>query len=111
MSTLSELRATIDPPFVKIHRELTDCYYQKKAFRTLGVLTAEQFKKLHYIIKGKRLIAVHAANLKLTAKDQVSMDDYNNIFNDFGTIADTFVDRYTTKLAILKTEGFDLVID
>ena len=44
------LRRLVDERFNRVHDELSACYYERKPFRDRGVLTKEQFEKLHGLI-------------------------------------------------------------
>jgi hypothetical protein len=44
------LRKQVDAKFNAVHDELSAAYYEREPFRRLGVLTKEQFDKLHGLL-------------------------------------------------------------
>ena len=46
----AELRKKVDEKFNDVHDELSECYYDKKPFRTYGILNKDTFDKLHGLI-------------------------------------------------------------
>ena len=102
-----EVRKKVDPKFNEIHDELSDCYYDKKPFRTYGILTKEQFDKLHGLIFLLRDIALDKENEKQTQPDEKLRKQFNEIPK--GETKKP-IDATKEKIAQLKTEGIELKI-
>lgn len=94
---LSELRQEVDEKYNLLHDELSDCYYNKKPFRNYGVLTQEQFDKLHGLIFLMRDEELFEKHKKLPIEKQVKELEID--------IEDT-----RRKINQIKSEGFDLEI-
>lgn len=103
-----ELRKQIDGKYNAIHDELSDCYYNKKPFRNYGVLTKEQFDKLHSLIFQKREVEFHSENLKRPEKYDEAK--YNDIKDKDGNVIGKKVDKAQEKIQELKNEGIELEI-
>ena len=103
-----ELRKEIDPKYNTVHDELSDCYYDKKPFRNYGVLTKEQFDKLHSLIFQKREVEFHDENLKRPEKYDEAK--YNDIKDKDGNVIGKKVDKAQEKIQELKNEGIELEI-
>ena len=106
----AKLRKIVDLKFNDIHDELSDCYYNQKPFRTYGILTKEQFDKLHGLIFLKRDVEFHEANLKQLLKDQIPEGKYNDILDRDGKLIGKKYDESLKGIAELKLEGFELTI-
>jgi len=104
------LRKTMDAKFNTVHDELSDCYYNKKPFRTYGILTKEQFDKLHGLIFHAYDVTFHIENLKQIKKNQIPVEKYNNIYGDAGIVRGTKSDTSQTAINAAKLEGYELVI-
>lgn len=104
----AELRKVTDPEFNAIHLELSDCYYNKKPFRSYGILTKEQFDKLHGLIFLKLELVFHQANLNQPSEDRMPEEKYNEIRNKEGEVVGKWSDQALEKIAELKAEGFEL---
>ena len=103
-----ELRKEIDPKYNMVHDELSDCYYDKKPFRNYGVLTKEQFDKLHSLIFQKREVEFHDENLKRPEKYDETK--YNDITDKDGNVIGKKVDKAQEKIQELKNEGIELEV-
>ena len=101
------LRRSVDAKFNQVHDELSDCFYNGKPFRTFGVLTKEQFDKLHGLIFLMRDVDFNKENLKLPKKDQISVEAYDWV-DDVGTVKKS--DFAALKILELKNTGLELVI-
>lgn len=106
----AELRKKIDGKYNAVHDELSDCYYNKKPFRTYGVLDKETFDKLHGLIFLERDIEFHEENLKQPAKDRIPEEKYNEERDQDGTIIVKKNEQAAAKIAELKTKGIVLEI-
>lgn len=106
-----KLRRKIDPAFNLVHDELSDCYYNQKPFREYGILSKEQFDKLHGLIFLKRDVVFHQENLKQEMKDIIPEDKYNDIV-DFDTkeIKGKKHLESGRRIIELKKEGIELII-
>lgn len=105
-----KLRKKVDKKFNDVHDELSDCYYNGKAFRTYGILTKEQFDKLHGLIFEMRAVKFHEENLKQPAKDKIPEAKYNDETDEEGSVIGKKVDKATAKVESLKQEGFELEV-
>ena len=105
-----KLRRVIDGKFNDVHDELSDCYYNKKPFRSYGILAKEQFDKLHGLIFLMRDVAFHQANLKQAAKDRIPEAEYNDVIDERGVVIAKQSDIAIQKMLELKTQGIKLVI-
>jgi len=105
-----QLRKEIDGPFNDLHDELSDCYYNKKPFRSYGILTKQQFDKLHGLIFLQRDVVFHQENLKKPKKDQISEQQYNEISDEQGTVIAKKSEQAIAKIAELKAEGIELEV-
>ena len=91
-----------------IDDELSDAYYNRKPFRTFGLLSNAQFEKLQAVMSHLYNYAFHLANKTLAVAAQVPEDEYRYLLDAQGqAILDKFEDA-ETKLAGLKTEGFEI---
>ena len=104
----ADLRKNVDARFDAVHDELSDCYYNRKPFRSMGILTKEQFDKLHGLIFHIRDVVFHRENLKLPVEEQVPEEKYNIIYNENGTIVGRKTLQALTKIAALRKEGYEL---
>lgn len=105
-----KLRKKIDTKFNDIHDELSDCYYGKKPFQSYGILTKEQFDKLHGLIFLKRDVEFHKENLKQSAKDKIPEEKYNDINDSDGNIIGKKDEQAEEEIIKLKNEGLELII-
>jgi hypothetical protein len=105
-----KLRKKIDPKFNNVHDELSDCYYNKKPFRTFGILTKDQFDKLHGLIFLKREVEFHQENLKQAPEDKINEDEYRFLRDEKGAIVEDRLETTQNKIAQLKAVGFELEI-
>lgn len=103
----ADLRKTLDDKFNQVHDELSDCFYNGKPFRTYGILTKDQFDKLHGLIFLQRDVTFHEENMKSAVKDQIPEDEYNFI-DDAKTVKKS--DQAAVKINGLKAQGIELVI-
>ena len=46
----AELKNNIELKYMKLHSELSECYYNRKPFRDIGILDKETFDKLHGLL-------------------------------------------------------------
>lgn len=105
------LRTVIDSKLNTVHDELSDCFYNRKPFRTFGILTKERFDKLHGLIFKIYDVIFHTENLKQRpTKNIIPEDQYNNIYDDVGTLIGKKSDIAQVVIDQLKTEGIELVI-
>ena len=102
------IRQAIDDKFNKVHDELSDCYYNKKPFRRYGILTKEQFDKLHALIFLYRDVAFHAENMRRPAKERIDEAEYNYVLDGQGRMAGKLSSRSAQKIAELRAQGFVL---
>jgi len=105
-----DLRKTIDPPFNQVHDELSDAYYNKKPFRNYGVLTKEQFNKLHGLIFYLRDVKFNEENLRLSKDKQIPESQYDDILDDKGKVVGKKSEEAAKKIQELNAEGFNLTI-
>lgn len=91
------LRKIVDQKFNNAHDELSDCYYNQKPFRAYGILTKEQFDKLHGLIFLLRDAAFHDENLKQKIKDRIPIENY-------------YDNTVLLKIGELKAQGIELTI-
>jgi len=101
------LRKQIDAKFNDIHDEISDCYYNKKPFRSYGILDKTTFDKLHGLIFLIRDIQFHQENLKQVTENRIPEEEYNFI-DEAKTIRKT--DLAAQTIQALKNEGIELVI-
>ncbi len=106
-----KLRKVIDHKYNTVHDELSDCYYNKKSFRTFGVLTKEQFDKLHGLIFLERDMEFHVENLKQPAAEQYPEEKYNEERDRDGQVVAKRNEKAAARIAELKAEGFELNIE
>jgi len=104
------LRKSVDDKFNAVHDELSDCFYNKKPFRSYGILTKEQFDKLHGLIFQSYNVTFHAENLKQKKEDQILEDKYNNVYDKEGVLAGKKSDISQIAINLLKIEGYELAI-
>lgn len=83
-----KLRKRIDKKFNGLHDELSDCYYNKKPFRTYGILTKKVFDKFHGLIFHLRDVEFHIENLKQPLEDRIPEEEYENIYNEKGILVE-----------------------
>lgn len=102
------LREGLDGAFNALHDELTHCYEQGEAFQTYGVLSKEQFDKLHALIWHMYNLAFHAANMAQAPGDRIPEEDYNYLDLD-KTVKKTDVSN--ARITTLNGEGFTLTIE
>lgn len=105
-----ELRKEIDPKYNTVHDELSDCYYGKKPFRNYGVLSKEQFDKLHSLIFQKRDVEFHEKNKEKTTETQYDEKKYNDIIDRKGNIIGKKADKAKEIIQELKNEGIELEV-
>jgi len=105
-----KLRKVIDHKYNAVHDELSDCYYNKKPFRTYGILTKEQFDKLHGLIFLEREVDFHEENLKQPAKDKIPEAEYNDDIDRDGKVIGKKNEQAAARIAALKAEGIELGI-
>ncbi len=105
-----DLRKDIDPKYNNLHDELTDCYYKKISFRNYGILTKEQFDKLHGLIFLHRDIEFHDKNLERPKEKQYDEKKYNNVMDKKGDIIYKKTNKAMEKIQSLKKEGIALNI-
>lgn len=105
-----DLRKDIDPIFNKVHDELSGAYYNKKPFRSYGILTKEQFDKLHGLIFLMRDVKFHEENLKLPKEQQIPESQYNYILDEQGKVIGKKSEELAKKIQELKNEGIELTI-
>lgn len=106
----AELRKTVDVPFNVVHDELSDCYYNKKPFRTYGILDKATFDKLHGLIFLQREVKFHEENLKLSAGEKIPESKYNDILDKDGAVIGKANEKAVQDVATLKAEGIELTI-
>lgn len=104
-----KLRRKIDKKFNDIHDELSDCYYNKKPFRSYGILDKETFDKLHGLIFWMHDVEFHKENLKQSLEDKIPEDQYENIY-DGETVVSKKSEESQKKIDELKNQGLELVI-
>lgn len=105
-----ELRKVIDAKYNAVHDELSDCFYNKKPFRTYGVLDKATFDKLHGLIFTQRDVEFHAENLKLPEEKRIPEAKYNEITDKDGTVVARKNEQAFQEIAKLKAEGIELEI-
>lgn len=105
-----KLRRIIDPKFNQVHDELSDSFYDKKPFRSYGVLTQENFNKLHGLIFLKRDVEFHEENLKQLEKDRIPEKEYNDIVDVNGQIIEKLHVKSAEKIVKLESEDIELGI-
>ena len=105
-----KFRRVIDGKFNDVHDELSDCYYNKKPFRSYGILAKEQFDKLHGLIFLMRDVKFHQENLKQAAKDRIPEAEYNDVTDERGIVIAKKSGIAVQRIAKLKLEGLELVI-
>lgn len=106
----SELRKKVDGKYNEVHDELSDCYYNKKPFRTYGVLNKESFEKLHGLIFTMLEVKFHTENLKQAVKDRIPESTYNEEFDNDGTVTGKKNEQAILKVSTLNSEGFQLEV-
>jgi len=106
-----EFRSTFDEKYNSIHDELSDCYYNGLPFRNYGILTKEQFDKLHGLIFLKRDVDFDETNKKQPKEKQIPEERYNDA-SDNGEVPLTRrkSDLAKQRILELKAEGYDLDI-
>ena len=104
-----EIRKTLDAKYNQVHDELSDCYYAGTPFREDGILTKEQFDKLHGLIFLKREVNFHAENVKLGML--YPEDKYRYERDAEGTIVADYVQAAAATISKMETEDkLNLVI-
>jgi hypothetical protein len=104
------LRKTLDARFNAVHDELSACYYGGKPFRNYGILTKEQFDKLHGLIFDLRDVAFDEENQKLPEDQKISEDKYNDVKDEAGNIVGKKTAEAKQRIARLKNEGLEIEI-
>lgn len=104
-----KIRKTLDHKYNQTHDELSDCYYAGLPFRGYGVLTKEQFDKLHGLIFLKWEVEFHAENVKRGTI--YPADSYRYEKDNVGTIVADKVAAAAAQIEDLKTKDkLELVI-
>jgi hypothetical protein len=107
------IRKVVDKKYNDCHDELTRCFKGGVPFKygghDYGVLTKEQFDRLHGLIFHLREVAFHNANLKASAADKADEAKYRFADNGDGTQTDR-VQEAIDKIKELKSLGIELVI-
>ena len=105
------LRRVIDHKYNQVHDELSDCYYNKKSFRTYGILNKETFDKLHGLIFLERDIEFHSENMKRPENEKYPEEQYNNIVDEkTHEVIGKRTDKTVQKIQSLKDAGLELNI-
>ena len=74
------IRKQIDKKYNDLHDELSDCYYNKKAYKEYGVLDKATFDKLHALVFCHRDIEFHSVNMAQDdEKLRIPESEYNEI--------------------------------
>lgn len=105
-----DLRKDIDPIFNKVHDELSAAYYNKKPFRNYGILTKEQFDKLHGLIFYLRDVKFNEENLKLPPEKQIPESQYDDILDDKGKVIGKKSVEAAKIIQELNAQGYNLTI-
>jgi hypothetical protein len=107
------LRKIVDIRFNAVHDELSRCYKDEKEFihngRNFGVLTKEQFDRLHGLIFHLRDVAFHAANLAQPLAQRIDDAKYRFIDNGDGTTTDRLQEALN-RIKEARDAGTELVI-
>lgn len=106
----SNLRKKVDKKFNDVHDELSACYYDKKPFRSYGILSKEIFDKLHGLIFTMKEVEFHEENLKQLEKDRIPEEKYNEIKDKDNVVIDKSSVKALKDIAKLKAEGIELFI-
>jgi hypothetical protein len=104
------LRKKIDAKYNAAHDELSDCYYNKKPYKTYGILDKETFDKLHGLIFQKRDVEFHQENLKKPKKDQIPEEQYNEVKDKDGNVIGKKNEESAAKIKALTDAGLDVAI-
>ncbi len=102
----AKIRRIIDQKYVDVHDKLTDCYYNKKPFRSYGILDKETFDKLHGLIFLKRDLEFHEANIK--QEEPYPESEYNRETRG-GKVINLY-DEAKERIAALKADEIDIKI-
>jgi hypothetical protein len=94
----ADLRNTIESKYMKLHSELSECYYNKKSFRGMGILDKETFDKLHGLLFLELEIEFDNEYDKLPAEEKQGI--YNKLPEDIVNITNTINN--------IKNEGLDI---
>jgi len=105
-----EFRKTFDIKYNNVHDELTDCYYNKKPYKTYGILNKKTFDKLHALIFLQRDVDFHQENLKQLSKDRIPEEQYNDIKDIDGNVIGKKDQEALSKISTLKTDGIELEV-
>lgn len=105
-----KLRKEVDGKFNDLHDELSDCFYNKNPYKTYGILTKEQFDKLHGLIFLMRDIDFHEQNKKQSLEDIIPEEKYNDMKDEAGNPVkkDQIAKK---KISDLKKEGFEIKME
>jgi len=69
----AELKNNIEPKYMKLHSELSECYYNGKPFADMGILDKETFDKLHSLLFLELEIEIDNEYNKLPDKETCSI--------------------------------------
>jgi len=110
----ADIRKAIDKKFNDIHDELTDCYYNKKEFKSgstnYGILDKATYDKLHGLIFHQQAVAFHTVNLMRPVDKRIDEDKYRYEKDENGNIiTDKFKDAQEI-IKKLKNKGLKLKI-
>lgn len=102
----AEVRAKIDPLWKKVDDELSIAYYEKKPFRSMGVLSQDQFEKLSAALWANYEIrfAAEVAKLSTTKRNAYARQGWDSIV---GTTT-TKTQYAQQRLDALTKEGYVL---
>lgn len=109
------VRKQVDGPFVAVHAELKEAYYEGRPFREEGVLDKARFDQYHALIWHKHTVAMDDGNTALSAQD--TYPDLTATMNDAPVDKDGKAtgdpcprEFAEAEIARLSAEGIDLEI-
>lgn len=73
----AEFRAAFDTKFNEVHDELTAAYYDGTPFRSVGVLTKEQYDGLHSLLWWYYDLKFHELNQRRPQAQRIPEAEYN----------------------------------
>ena len=108
------LRRNVDPKFNDVHDALSKAFYEEKPFiwrgHDWGILSKEQFGKLHGLIFHLRTVEFHRANMAQVAKDRIPESEYNFITDENDHVVGKHAEEAARVIAKLRKEGSQLEV-
>ena len=116
----ADIRADLDGKYNDVHDELSAAYYDKKPFRTYGILDKDTFDKLHGLIFAKRDVELGGTLQTLSGRGKVVIEGqpqppdlfapYDSIVDKDGNVVGSRTEQAQASIDSLDKEGIALEI-